>query len=198
MIDAGCTDFGERLDAAPAAALLLTHFHVDHVQGLFPFRWSLGPTLPVYGPDDPDGCADLLRNPGCLQFRTVEPFTALTFGTLTVTPVPLQHSKITLGYICDDGTRRIAYLTDTCGFPEPTRSFLARRPPETMVVDCTHAPGAGGSNHNDLDRACELHEAIQPGRTVLTHISHHLDAWLINHPHALPAGVTVAADGTIA
>lgn len=197
VIDAGCTDFGARLDDAPADALLLTHFHVDHVQGLFPFRWGLAPTLPVYTPDDPDGCADLLRIPGCLDFKVVEPFTPLTFGELTVTPVPLQHSKPTLGYVCEHGPRRIAYLTDTCGLPAVTQTFLARRPPQTMVMDCTHAPGASSGNHNDLDNARALHEAIQPSRTVLTHISHHLDAWLISHPQALPAGMAVAADGGV-
>jgi phosphoribosyl 1,2-cyclic phosphate phosphodiesterase len=36
---------------------LLTHYHLDHVQGLFPLRWGVGAPIPVYGPPDDAGCA---------------------------------------------------------------------------------------------------------------------------------------------
>ena len=197
LIDAGSPDFGAAYDAAPAEALLLTHFHMDHVQGLFPFRWGLAPTLPVYTPDDPDGCADLLRIPGCLGFETVAPFQSLRLGQLVITPVPLQHSKPTLGYVCQEGDHRVAYLTDTCGLPDDTRAFLAQRPPETLVLDCAHPPGGGHGNHNTIDDARATHQAIGPRQTLLTHISHHLDEWLIEHPHTLPGGITAATDGQV-
>jgi ribonuclease BN (tRNA processing enzyme) len=32
--------------------VLLTHYHLDHVQGLFPLRWGVGAPIPVYGPPD--------------------------------------------------------------------------------------------------------------------------------------------------
>ncbi|MDN3516418.1 phosphonate metabolism protein PhnP [Aquisalimonas lutea] len=197
MLDAGRTDFGALLDAAPADALLLTHFHVDHVQGLFPFRWGLSPLLPVHAPDDPEGCADLLRNHGCLRFSTLEPFGRLAFGDLAVTAVPLCHSRPTLGYVFDHGGKRLAYLTDTLGLPEETRRFLAQRPPDAMVLDCTHAPGAGRGNHNDPDDARAAHTAVKPGRTLLTHVSHGLDDWLRAGAGALPPGMEVVADGGV-
>lgn len=197
MIDAGRTDFGALLDAAPVDALLLTHFHVDHVQGLFPYRWGLSPVLPVHAPADPEGCADLLRNPGCLRFASLESFGSLALGELAVTAVPLHHSRPTLGYVFDHGRSRLAYLTDTCGLPEETRSFLTRRPPDAMVLDCTHAPGAGRGNHNDADDALAEHAGVTPGRTLLTHISHGLDHWLQDNADALPPGMDVAADGRV-
>ncbi len=55
--------------------MLLTHYHPDHVQGLFHLRWGCGESIPVYGPKDPQGCADLYRHPGVLDFQVpLKPF----------------------------------------------------------------------------------------------------------------------------
>ncbi len=197
MIDAGRGDFGPLIDANPIDALLLTHFHVDHVQGLFPFRWGLAPQLTVYAPDDPAGCADLLRHTGCLEFATLDAFKPIALGRLTVTPVPLHHSRPTLGYVFDDGQTRLAYLTDTAALPEDTRAFLIQHAPETMVLDCTHPPGAGCGNHNTPDEVCAEHRAIQPRRTLMTHVSHSLDAWLMANPAACLPGMAIASDGQV-
>ena len=50
-------------------------------------------------------------------------------------------------------------------------------------------------NHNALNDALALHAAIRPGRTLLTHIGHDLDSWLMANPDALPPGVATARDG---
>ncbi len=50
-------------------------------------------------------------------------------------------------------------------------------------------------NHNDLTRALECIESLRPRRAVLTHVGHTLDAWLLDHPAALPEGVELAHDG---
>ena len=59
MLDAGRTDLCETFAPGTIQSVLLTHYHMDHVMGLFHLRWGAGHTLPVYGPDDPDGCDDL-------------------------------------------------------------------------------------------------------------------------------------------
>ena len=97
---------------------LLTHYHMDHVQGLFPLRWGCGNAIPVYGPPDPDGCDDLYKHPGILAFQPpLSAFHPIQFGDLRITPVPLNHSKITFGYLLQSPNRAIAYLTDTIGPP---------------------------------------------------------------------------------
>ena len=201
LIDAGLAGLGDRLPAGSFEAILLTHYHIDHVQGLFPLRWGVGRPLPVIGPADPDGCDDLYRHPGILDFRRkATAFAPFTLAGLSVTPLPLVHSRLTLGYELAHGARRIAWLTDTIGLPERTRDYLAAQPPDLLVLDCSHPPAPPGQaprNHNDWPRALEQAAVIGARQTLLTHIDHALDAWLMQSAHHPPAGVTVAQDGWV-
>lgn len=195
LIDGGLTDLAECFQPGDLKAILLTHYHVDHVQGLFHLRWGLNDLIPVYGPDDREGCADLLKHPGLLDFRPPsEAFKAFRLGAVQVTPLPLNHSKPTFGYLFECGGQRIAYLTDTVGLPLATAAFLAPIPDLTLVIDCSHPPTAEPPrNHNDLNTVLDIHRQLQPKTTWLTHISHEMDRWL--QLHALPDGIRVARDG---
>jgi phosphoribosyl 1,2-cyclic phosphate phosphodiesterase len=94
--------------------------------------------------------------------------------------------------------RRIAYLTDTLGVPAASAEILCQQPLDLLVLDCSTAPQPiAPRNHNDLTRALEVVEQLQPRDTVLTHIGHSFDAWLLEHPDALPAGVSLAFDGRV-
>ncbi|MGI9277662.1 MAG: phosphonate metabolism protein PhnP [Endozoicomonas sp.] len=199
LLDAGLPDLPERFPPGSLTGILLTHYHVDHVQGLFHWRWGIAPRLSVYGPDDQEGCADLLKHPGFLDFsQTLAAFEPQSFsgaGTLTVTPLPLAHSRPVLGYCFDYGESRVAYLTDTIGVPEETRLWLKQHKVQTVILDCTHPPSSTRPrNHNDLTMALEIFDDLQPERLILTHISHDLDCWLMKSPGALPAGVSVGRD----
>jgi len=76
LLDAGLTDLHERFAPGFLTAIVLTHFHPDHVQGLFHLRWGKANPIAVYGPPDTDGCADLFKHPGMLSFRTARKFEA--------------------------------------------------------------------------------------------------------------------------
>ncbi|MCY1538689.1 Phosphoribosyl 1,2-cyclic phosphate phosphodiesterase [compost metagenome] len=184
--------------------ILQTHYHADHAQGLLHLRWGQGLTIPVYGPADPEGLADLYKHPGILDFS--QPFSAFerrALGELSVTALPLNHSKPTFGYLfeglgADGKGRRIAYLTDTLGVPPASCVALLEQPLDLLVLDCSMAPQPQAPrNHNDLTRALEVVERLQPGETVLTHIGHGFDAWLLDNPAALPAGVSLGFDGRV-
>ena len=198
-LDAGLPDFAHRFPPGSLRAVLLTHFHMDHVAGLFDMRWGKSAPLAVYAPQDDEGCADLLKHPGFLDFSsTLEPFQRLEMDALSITALPLNHSKPTLGYFLEHAGERIAYLTDTVGLPPATLAFLQQNLPDLMVLDCSHPPrDTVPRNHNDLPLAIELHQQIHPIETWLTHIGHELDAWLMQNPRSLPAGMRVAQDAWV-
>lgn len=203
LIDAGLHQLAEIFRAGQIQRFLLTHYHMDHVQGLFPLRWGMGQTIPVFGPPDNQGCDDLFKHPGILDFQP--PFQALVpqqVGALLVTPIPLNHSKVTYGYLIQhpsdhhDRSVSLAYLTDTAGLPDVSKAFLQSVSLDLLVLDCSHPPRSKPDrNHNDIHQALEIHRQLVPKQTLLTHVSHLLDAWLMdNH---LPEGVDVARDNMV-
>jgi phosphoribosyl 1,2-cyclic phosphate phosphodiesterase len=197
LLDAGLMDLTERFPPASLSAIVLTHFHPDHVQGLFHLRWGRGAPIPVHAPPDSEGCADLHRNPGLLEFKRLAKFEPVSIGTLTITPLPLIHSKVTYGYAIEseDGAR-FAYLTDTAGLPPNTLEFLRTWQADEMAIDCSHPPRDQQSrNHNDWNQALALIDAVKPRRAWLTHIGHEVDQWLLLQPQLLPENIAVARDG---
>jgi phosphoribosyl 1,2-cyclic phosphate phosphodiesterase len=196
LIDSGLTDLTERFPPRSLSGILQTHYHADHAQGLLHLRWGQGLVIPVHGPADPEGLADLYKHPGILDFsRPFMPFESRALGDLQVTALPLLHSRPTLGYLLEGGGRRIAYLTDTVGLPHDTQTFLQREALDVLILDCSmppqpHAP----RNHNDLTLALKTIDGLKPGQAVLTHVGHTLDAWLMEHAEDLPEHVRVARD----
>ncbi len=199
LLDAGLTDLTERFPPGSLSAIVLTHFHPDHVQGLFHLRWGIGKNIPVYGPPDSEGCADLYRNHGLLEFIRLSKFDPVTVGDLMLTPLPMIHSKVTFGYAIEDSAgQRFAYLTDTVGLPPKTERFLKDWRPGSVALDCTHPPqGDPPRNHNDLTLALAIAEALTPAKVWLTHIAHELDAWLLKNIGDLPPRIAVAHDSQV-
>ncbi|GHL30841.1 hypothetical protein ECZU26_16660 [Escherichia coli] len=155
----------------------------------------MGDQIPVYGPPDEQGCDDLFKHPGLLDFsHTMEPFVVFDLQGLQVTPLPLNHSKLTFGYLLETAHSRVAWLSDTAGLPEKTLKFLRNNQPQVMVIDCSHPPREDAPrNHCDLNTVLALNEVIRSPRVILTHISHQFDAWLMEN--ALPSGFEAGFDG---
>ena len=194
-LDAGRPDLMEHHPAGSFQQVLLTHYHLDHVQGLFPLRWGVGASIPVYGPPDDAGCDDLLKHPGLLDFsHTVTPFVMFNLQGLRVTPLPLNHSKLTFGYLLESAHSRLAWLSDTAGLPDKSLKFLLNNRPQAMIIDCSHEPRAQTPrNHNDLNTVRSLNQVIGCPRVILTHISHQFDVWMMDNP--LPTGFEAGYDG---
>jgi phosphoribosyl 1,2-cyclic phosphate phosphodiesterase len=196
LIDAGYHNLEQKFPPGSLDAVLLTHFHMDHVQGLFSIRWGMGQTIPVFSPDDPNGCDDLLKYPGIFDFsQKSRPFETFEFKEFLITPVPLVHSKLTMGYVIELNGKRLAYLCDSGLLRRDVEQYLIDNPIDLMILDCDQPPLENAPrNHNDLTRALEVFEKIQPKQLVLTHISHNLDEYFFNHPDGLPQGVAIGYD----
>ena len=199
LIDSGLCDLCERFPPRSFNGIFQTHYHADHAQGLLHLRWGQGLVIPVHGPFDTDGLADLYKHPGILDFsQPFEAFETRDFGTLSVTALPLLHSRPTLGYLLEGEGRRIAYLTDTVGLPTDTLTWLQREPLDLLVLDCSMPPQPQAPrNHNDLNLALQCIDQLQPHSAVLTHVGHTLDAWLLEHRDELPGNVSVGFDGCV-
>ncbi len=199
LIDSGLTDLAERFPPGSIKGVLQTHYHADHVQGLLHWRWGKGTRLPVLGPDDPEGFADLYKHPGMLDFsQKLTAFQTRRFEGFSVTPLPLYHSKPTFGYLFSDGSSSVAYLTDTVGLPPDTQARLQKQPLDLLVLDCSYGPvPEAPRNHNDLTRALETIASLNVRKAVLTHIGHEFDCWLMEHQNELPENVVVGFDGTV-
>ncbi|MDR0997154.1 MAG: phosphonate metabolism protein PhnP [Zoogloeaceae bacterium] len=197
LLDAGPMDLHARFAPGALSAIVLTHFHPDHVQGLFHWRWGAGERLPVFCPPDPEGCADLFKNPGLFDFRPLRLTEPLCLGDFVLTALPLNHSKLTYGYALEAAGCRLAYLTDTCGLPAPTVAFLRRWGAFDLALDCSFPPTDAPQNHNDWTLAHTLIQTLKPRRTWLTHLSHRLDDWRLRHAPSLPEDVSVAEDGQV-
>jgi len=199
LIDSGLIDLAERFPPHSLSGILQTHYHADHAQGLLHLRWGQGLIIPVHGPADPEGLADLYKHPGILDFS--QPFSAFetrSLGSLQVTALPLQHSRPTFGYLLSSAGRRIAYLTDTVGLPDATREFLQGDSLDVLVVDCSMPPQPQAPrNHNDLTLALEAIAQLRPSSAVLTHIGHTLDAWLLEQPRTLPPNVVIGRENMV-
>ena len=157
-------------------ALLLTHAHADHVNGLDDVRpLTFGRELPVYGneatlaetrerfayifrPTQEGGGKPRIE----LREAGAEP---LRIGTLEIVPVPVLHGAIPiLGWRCGS----FAYVTDCSELPDS--SLGALRGVETLVINgLRHEPHA---THFSLDQAIAAARRIGARRTLLTHMNH--------------------------
>lgn len=194
LLDAGIIDITQQFPSGTLDGIFLTHFHPDHVQGLFHLRWGIGKQIPVYCPPDKQGCADLLKHPGILNFQMLDEHEPIKLGSLEVIPLPLIHSKPTFGYLFNDKNHRIAYLTDTRNLPARTEFTLRTILLDLMVIDTTEPPEVDNKNHNSLDISLSIHGRVGANRTVLTHIGHDLDVWLSEQHDCLPEGVEAGYD----
>lgn len=202
LMDAGLMDLHERFEPGELCSIVLTHYHADHVQGLLHLRWGKGNSIPVYAPPDQEGFTDLFKHPGILDIRNLTAFETLELGDFSLTPLPLNHSKLTFGYaIAHNNGARLAYLTDTIGLPKESDNFLRNWGAQTIAVDCTHPPadpsGETPQNHNDVSAALKMIQRSGAQQGWLTHLSHNTDCWLMDNPQALPPSVTPAKDGQV-
>ncbi|WP_432458961.1 phosphonate metabolism protein PhnP [Agarivorans sp. QJM3NY_25] len=195
LIDANHPQLQSRFPANSIDAILLTHYHMDHVQALFDLRWGIADPIPIYQPNDPNGCDDLFKHPGILDFQQAnKAYSRFQLADIEIMPLSLNHSKPTLGYLFSSAQGQIAYLTDTAGIPDPSWQQLLRHQPDYVVIDCSYSPLQHSPNHNNLYDVFEFAHAMPDTQWVLSHIGHELDSFLHQYSGELPSNVQVGHD----
>ncbi len=167
LFDVG-TDIRNFLNV-PLEAIFLTHWHHDHIYGLYKLRWMALETR-LYAPQ---GHADalILQDPKNLRPTTIESGRTIKVDSLKITALALNHEIETLGYVIEENGKSIALLYDTKGLPKETMKFLERRHLRLAIVDATYPPGTDDPYHNNVDEGAEIGLKLAE-RTVLSHISH--------------------------
>jgi phosphoribosyl 1,2-cyclic phosphate phosphodiesterase len=156
-------------------ALLLTHAHADHINGLDDVRpLTTERVLPVYGnaetlAETRERFAYIFRETQVgggkprIELRLAEG--PLEVGGLVFVPVPVLHGKLPiLGW----RTGKFAYITDCSELPPPSLSLLEGV--ETLVVNgLRREPHA---THFSLGQGIAAARRIGARRTWLTHMNH--------------------------
>lgn len=180
-------------------AVLFTHTHADHVNGiddLRGFHFINRILVPGYG--SRETMAALTRMYGYIftgveaegYAQLVEPHVVSApfdlFG-ITVTPIPLLHGTVAAtGYRFGD----VAYLTDCSQIPPASMALLQGL--DLLIVDgLRYTPHP---THFNIDGAVAVARELRPRRTVLTHLTHEVSC---RENGRLPEGVEFAYDGMI-
>lgn len=130
MIDCGTTkrylkqSFSEiRLDEALIDAVLITHDHGDHTSQLKCFI-----DKPIYSP------THLV-----FDHEVVEPYVSFEIGHLSVMAIQTSHdSGDSVGYILEDGTTKLVYITDTGYIRDQDLPYLMDA--DYYIMESNHDP----------------------------------------------------------
>lgn len=178
-------------------AVLYTHPHADHVNGIDDLRgfhflhkelipcYATAATLDtlltsytyIFSGSNGSGYAPLMA-----YHEITAPFEL--FG-LTVIPIPLEHGKtVSCGYRIGS----FAYLTDCSGIPDTSLELLCGV--DILVIDGLR--WSAHPYHFNIEAAIAASEPLHASRVLLTHLTHEV---LHGDSAKLPPGVEFAYDG---
>ncbi len=180
LLDTGYETLSTHFDTQTICAVLLTHFHADHAVGLLRLRYS-NDIIVCHHPEDELGFGDLFKYPKAIEYVMNTPYESFIIGGLTITPVPLYHSKRSHGYIIDDGSYKIGYLTDCSGINPRSMKFLRQANLDECYIDACFAPNYTNGNHLNYEEATLLLDQIGAKNSWCMHGSHFTRAYIKDH-----------------
>jgi phosphoribosyl 1,2-cyclic phosphodiesterase len=178
--------------------VLLSHLHLDHIQGLMFFAPLFRPEseIIVWGPASPEASlreriaryisaplapVEVRELPALVSFRETDP-TEWRIGAARIRAQPVNHRGPTLGYRIDDGEESLCYIPDHepgLGAPlselddEWISGFELARGASLLVHDCQYTdseyPQHLGWGHSPISDALEFGLRTGASRMLLFH-----------------------------
>lgn len=200
ILDAGTgiRTLGLELGAAERVTILLTHLHLDHIQGLMFFApcFRSGSEIRIWGPASPE--ADLesrisryisaplspveVRELPCDVAFLDTPASEWEVGPAVVRAQAVTHRGPTLGYRITDGDTTLAYISDhepALGAsldgldPEWISGYELAQGASLLIHDCQYTdeeyPEHVGWGHSSLSDALAFARRTDPERLMLFH-----------------------------
>ena len=186
-------------------AVLFTHDHADHTQGLDDIRaisMRREGALPMYGPAEtlqalarrfPYIFDESIRAlPGTHKpegaATALEPGVPVRIGDATVTPIEVPHGRWRVfGYRIG----ALAYITDAKTIPDA--ALAAARGADVLVINALFR--TPHPTHLSLGEAVDMARLVGARRTWLTHLTH--DSFHAALAAELPADIQPAFDGLV-
>ncbi len=178
--------------------ILLTHLHLDHIQGLMFFAplFRTDAHVVIWGPEAPDASlqdriaryisaplspVEVRELPCDVSFREA-PHTEWQVGSATVRAASVTHRGPTLGYRITDGDESLCYIpdhepalgTDLAGdTAEWISGFDLARSSTLLLHDCQYSdseyPSHLGWGHSRLTDALTFAKRVEAERLMLFH-----------------------------
>jgi phosphoribosyl 1,2-cyclic phosphodiesterase len=178
--------------------ILLTHLHLDHIQGLLFFSplFQAHSRVKIWGPlapgvslrnrvarylSTPLTPVDIRELPARLDFRNC-PRAEWNIGSARIRAEAVTHRGPTLGFRIEDGGASLCYLPDhepaLAGSIEDLESqrisgYSLARGADLLVHDCQYTdleyPGHLGWGHSAISHAIEFADRCDASRTLLFH-----------------------------
>lgn len=182
-------------------AVLLTHYHKDHIAGFDDLRALIhrsNKPLPVYADDK---TLDALHriypyahfNQNTAQGLSIHTHTLTDnsrcrIGDIAVRAFRVWHGKLAiLGFIFNEA---IIYITDMKSMEAHTEQSLCHK--KLLIVNAQQIQPH--PTHMHLNETLAFRNRLQPQRTYLTHLSHHIGK---ASEQELPDTVSLAYDGLL-
>ncbi len=178
--------------------ILLTHLHLDHIQGLMFFAPLFRPEseIVVWGPASPEASlrerigryisaplapVEVRELPSHVSFREAEPL-EWDLGPARIRAQAVNHRGPTLGYRIDDGDTTLCYIPDhEPGLGAPLSQleddwisgFDLAHGASTLIHDCQYTdaeyPNHLGWGHSPIADALEFGHRVEAEKLILFH-----------------------------
>jgi phosphoribosyl 1,2-cyclic phosphodiesterase len=176
-------------DVPERIELLLTHLHLDHVEGLGFFAPLFTPdcSIRIWGPpQEGSSLAERIAGylsppffprrfeelPSKIEFVELGEETWQLDG-LTVTSARVTHPGTTLGYRVEEDGRTLAYIPDNELGLEPNSGAKLAEGADLLFHDAQYTADEYGSRvgwgHSSIDDVATYLDAMKPGRAVMFH-----------------------------